>query len=238
MHEDTPGDRLPAPRQHLVSLLETDFTQPDAREIAQPSNDNALTSLITRVQPVEEIDARLSSEENVQLGHSVEELLAPAPVTTSFKAYVANEVRQAHAWKSKVGGAVSPGKLGILSGEGIFDPKQAGDIEAQMLRGYAFDIVHRYTVAPTAADEADLPPLLLKPGMRPSDFTEAVDRFYEWIADYRQMYGNDPFEGLEQEAYLDAVPQAEMMPEGELGSTGWNHIAERLKQLRDKSEKQ
>jgi hypothetical protein len=198
------------PRQQLVSLLQTDYTPQDRAASPPADSDNAFHSFLARARPVEDIDARFASEESIQLGQTVETLLEPAPVTTSFKGFIAQAVRKAHAWRAKVDNAVSPDRLGLLSGQGIFDPVQAREIEVQTLRGRMFDLLHRYTIAPDTDIEAEtgVPKLLLRPGVRPNDYAEGVARLDEWTADYQRTYGEDPFDGLEPDAYQDAAPKA------------------------------
>lgn len=225
------------PKQELIALLQMDFTSPNTEAWAQKAvaEDDALAGLLANVRSVEGIDARLSSEENAELGQAVERLVEPAPVTNSFKGFIVNEVKQAHAWESQVRDAVAPDRLGLLSGNGIFDPAQVKDIETQALRGYVFDIIHTRTVATDTVDDDNLPELLLKPGIRPSDYVEEVNRLFQWIIDYRQTYDDGLFETLEIDAFLDGarkvrtVSQEEMMADPTLRG-----ILEILRQLHDK----
>jgi hypothetical protein len=211
------------PRQRLLGLLQAAFTTPEqqALEAEAESGGNALAGLLAHARSTEDIDARYASAENVELGQAVERLVGPAPVTDSFKGFIAHKVREAHAWQTKVDDVVAPDRLGLRQGEGIFDPVQAKDIEGQTLRGYLFDLLHRYTRRPTDEDTNDqgmlllppgkeiddLPPLWLKPGVRPRDLIAAGDTLVTWADDYEQTYGEDPGDGLDPEAYLDAVPK-------------------------------
>lgn len=114
----------------------------------------------------------------------------------------------------------------------MFDPAQAKDIEAQALRGYAFDIMHRYTAPVAVEGEGQgVPPRLFLTGIvRPSDYIKLVDALDEWADDYERTYREDPFEGLEGEAFLSAGRQI-MVPKGP--STA--QLVEQLRQLRDES---
>jgi hypothetical protein len=134
-------------------------------------------------------------------------LLAPAPTSDAFKQYVANEVRLAYAWESKVPDAVAPDRLGIASGDGVFDPSQAESLEAQALRGHALDVVLTYTVG-TRGDEPDELELALKPGKRSSDFAAAADRLDAWSVDYQLTYGHDALVPIEPEALFAATQPA------------------------------
>ena len=223
-----------------MTLLQADFRPPDQEALIQEARDedNALKGFLVRVRGVEGIDARRSSEENIELGQAVERLLEPAPVTASFKGFIAHEVQEARAWQSKVSDAVSPSRLGLLSGNGIFDPALAQGLEGQALRGYAFDIVRRYTIAPADVVASDLPPLLLMPGARPSDYVAAVKRLGDWTVDYQCTYDKSPFEGIEPDAYRDAAQQAHVISGEEAESGRWTALVERLDQLRDQSERE
>lgn len=201
MHEQQRhGD---TPREQLIALLQWNFTQPAS---GSEHGGSALTDFLRDARSVEDIDVRFASAGNLELGEAVERLLAPAPVTRSFKRFIASEVRRAHAWQSTVDDVVAPDRLGLLSGEGIFDPAHSKDLEAQALRGRAFDIMHRYTTAFTVEgeDETIPPQLFLTGSVRPSDYTQAVDVLDEWGGEYRQTYDEDPFEGLPGEVFLDA----------------------------------
>lgn len=228
------------PKQELIALLQMDFTSPDTEAWAQKAvdEDDALAGLLANARSIETIEARLTSSENAKLGQAVERLVEPALITDSFKDFIVNEVKQAHAWESKVSDAVAPDRLGLLSGDGIFDFRQATDIESRALRGYIFDIIHTRTIATDTVGEDNLPHLLLKPGVRPSDYVDEVNRLFQWIADYRQTYDDDLFEALEIEAFLDGarkvrtVSQEEMMTDPALRG-----ILEMLKQIHD-TEKQ
>lgn len=233
MSEHSAGEPVPAPQRKLVSFLDSDFTP---EHPPPPDDDNALTGLLRRSRSVEEIDAHLKSPSNLELGQTLAGLLAPAKVSESFKAFIVNEVRQAHAWRAKVSDAVSPDRLGLVRGSGIFDTAQAQGIEAQALRGFAFDLLHRYTVAPEG-DTAGLPPLLLRPGVRPSDFDDATDRLQGWSEDYSATYGDDAFEGLEADAYMQAAPKAEVTSEGQAESMGLNEVILALGRLRNERER-
>jgi hypothetical protein len=226
------------PKQELIVLLQMDFTSPSTEAWAQKAvaEDDALAGLLANVRSIEAIDARLSSEENAELGRAVDRLVEPAPVTNSFKGFIVNEVRQAHAWESKASDAVAPDRLGLLSGDGIFDPAQAQDIEAHALRGYAFDIVRTYTVAPDKIGEDNLPHLLLRPSVRPSDYAESLGRLQEWGADYKSTYGEDALASIDPRAFIDTAGLVRVMTEEEAEEGGWNDLFERLQELRDEGE--
>lgn len=236
-HEHDQGDD---PRRRLISLLQVDFTtsEQQALEAEAAAEESALKSLLADVQSIEDIDMRYASAENIELGQAVERLVEPAPITDSFKGFIAHKVREAHAWQTKVDDVVGPDRLGLLSGEGIFDPERAQDVEAQTLRGYAFDIVHRYTVAPTG-DTDDLPALLLKPGVRPRDYAAATDTLVIWADDYEQTYDEDPGAGIDPGAYLDAAPQAPVRSQEEAENDPMTKgLIELLRQLHDERTKE
>jgi hypothetical protein len=214
------GDR----QQRLIGLLRADFTSPESERLAREAQQkrDPLAGLLSHARGVEDIDERLASDENVELGERVMALLAPAAVTESFKGFIAGQVRRAHAWQDRVDSVVAPDRLGLTSGDGIFDPLRAKEIEGQTIRGRAFDILHRYTYAARPESAADLPPLVLQPSTRPRDYVEAVDEFTAWGADYKETYDEDAFEGVEGETLLAAVPFA-----------SFDRIIERLEDLRD-----
>jgi hypothetical protein len=206
MHEVTYGDDRQ--REKLISLLQADFISPEKQAVAERAavGGSALGSLLANACVSEDIDARLASDENTEIGQAVERFLEPAPVTRSFKEFIAGEVRRAHAWETKVDEIVSPGRLGLINGDGIFDPAKAKDLEAQALRGRMFDVMHRYTNALTieGEDETVPPHLFLTGAGRPSDYKAAVDVLDEWGHDYQNSYDEDPFEGLDHKAFMDA----------------------------------
>ena len=211
--------------QELVSLLRSDFTPPAEPE---PSSDSALAGLLANVVSTDEIDERFAAPENVAIGERVAELVREAAVTNSFKSFIANEVRQAQAWRRPVDPALSPSALGLDRGGGIFDPVQAETIEGRVLRGFLFDLIHRHTLALETETETDSPPLLLRPDIRPSDFDRAVEHLLSWQQDYTTTYRSDPFAGQSREDYEAAAQKVIVPPDPDLEA--W---VERLKHLRD-----
>lgn len=214
-------------------MLRADFTPPSEKP-SQEIEDNAFASLLAHhvLQPVERIDAKYVSAENVELGQAIERLVEPAPVTASFKGFIADEVRRAHAWGGKVDEVVSPERLGLQSGEGIFDAAQAQDIEVRTLRAYSFRIIDQFIAATIEGeDETASPQLFLLGSTRPSDYRTAVDALDEWIADYKRTYDDDPFDGLDREVTLSAIGQI-VVPEG----SGTAELIKRLRQIRGESE--
>ena len=163
----------------------------------------------------------------MELGQAVERLVEPAPVTESFKGFIAGEVRRAHAWQDDLDPVVAPDRLGLSSGEGIFDPARAKDLEAQALRGRMFDVMYHYTTAFTieGEDQTVPPQLFLTGSVRPRDYTDAVDVLDEWSRDYRETYDEDPLEGLDGEPFLDAGGRV-AVPKG-------SGMAEYIKRLRE-----
>lgn len=228
MHEQ-PSDESLAPKQQLIALLQTDFT-PEGEPEAAPDPDDALASLLSHVISTEDIDARLLSDESVQLGQTARELLAAAPVTEAFKGYITDEIRQAHAWQSRVPDAVAPDRLGLVSSEGIFDPAQAERLEGAAVRGYLFDLISEYTAALTA-DGQTPEQLVLRPGVRPRDYTDAVDRLDSWLAEYQAQYGKHALEGVDADAFIEASPKVD---DDLASSAGFTQLVEGLAKLRDK----
>jgi hypothetical protein len=179
----------------------------------------------------------MASSENAELGLSLADLLAPAPVTESFKAFVISEVRRAHAWQAKVREAVSPDRLGLSGGAGIFDEEQAQHIEGQALRGFAFDLIREYTYTVVPERDTERPPMLfLRPTVRPSDYVEALDKLGSWTSDFHDTYDQDAFEGLDAGAYADAIPKVELEFEDELAKATWAQFLEGMHRLRDEHE--
>lgn len=222
------------PRQQLAALLTLDFTPTEREAVIERAEQegDALGSLLAAAVSVEEIDARLASDENVALGEQVAELVAPAPITESFKGFIAGEVRRAHAWRTRVGEAVAPDRLGLVTG-GIFDPERARDVEGQAIRGHVFDLLRRYTSV-TSSDEASEPDALVpRTGKRPQDFAEAIDHLHAWEADYEETYGENPFEGVDAEAYLAALPRIKKVRPEDEAESGFRRIAQKLHELRD-----
>lgn len=198
-HEPQPAE-AEGPRQQLIALLQSDFT-PD--EQPAPAPGNALGDLIAHAYSTEDLDARMVSEESMALGEMIKLLLEPAPTTESFKNCVAYEVRRAYAHQDKVSEVVAPERLGLLSGEGIFDPAQAKDLEAQTLVEYSFDFVKRYMIV--AGPPRYPEPTIMQGPARPHEYREAVDYFVDWLEDYRQTYVEDPLAGTDYNAYIAAA---------------------------------
>jgi hypothetical protein len=98
--------------------------------------------------------------------------------------------------------------------------------------------MNRYTITPVGEEAAGLPPLLLRPTVRPSDYVAAVKRLGDWTVDYQHTYDKSPFEGIEPDAYRDAAQQAHVISGEEAESGRWTALVERLDQLRDQSERE
>jgi hypothetical protein len=204
--------------EQLKTLLVSDFMPPDteARIKEADESGSVLGAFLAAARTVEDIDAQMAAPENHALGETVERLLEPAPVTGSFKRFIAGRVRRAQAWETVVDEVVAPDRLGLTSGAGIFDPSRAKNIELQTLRGWTFDIIHENTF--TVVDEdcepvTDLPPVSLRSTVWPKDYVESVTELFAWTEDYVRTYGEDPYEGLDDGAYLDAVPKAVLRSE-------------------------
>jgi hypothetical protein len=213
-----PHGEADRPGQQLSALLTADFTSPEQRASQERATESgsALSKFLAHTRTTDVIKARLESPENAELGKVVERLLASAATTGSFKTYVVDEVRRAHAWETTVTDAIAPDRLGLMTGEGIFDPIQAPSIEAQAIRGYLFDVVREHVIVPDGTDETNnpLPPIL----PRPKQYAEEMARVVEWRDDYTSTFGEDPFEfaGEELTPFLDAAPRAEIVPPLEL----------------------
>lgn len=226
MHESTPSDATP--KQQLVELLTLDFTPVEdiaAAKNAQEEGD-ALGSLLASTRTTEDIDARMASEENILLGERVAELAAPAPITEAFKGFIVSEVRRAHAWQDGVDDAIAPDRLGLTSGDGIFDPARAEELEGQAVRRRLTDIVRNYTFR--VASGADVPLLALRPDRRPRDYVAAVSQLSTWEADYEETYSEHPFEGIERDALFAALP-------GEV-ERSFGQMLQDLQELREREE--
>lgn len=201
-------------REVLIGHLQADFTPTAELEAAVDPEASALSQFlaVTRVRDVrEDIEGRLASAENQQLGSEVLDLLQAAPITESFKDFIAGAVRTAHAQQSRVGAEVAPEALGLSGeGRGIYDPGEAQEIEARSLRAYLHDIFYHYfiklpeEVAPKWTEEIYV-------GLNPVGRI-ALAAFEVWRTDYRDTHGKDPLEGLDEEAFLLAVPRPEMLP--------------------------
>ena len=87
--------------------------------------------------------------------------------------------------------------------------------------------MHRYTTAfSIEGEDKTVPPQLILTGsVRLNDYTDAVDVLDEWSRDYRETYDEDPLEGLEGEAFLDAGGRV-AIPKG-------SGMAEYIKRLRE-----
>jgi hypothetical protein len=223
MHEQAnDGEQV---HQELVAVLRSDFTPENFPTLPSGS---ALKHVLARAVSTDELAERFASPANLALGARTAELVADTVVTDAFKAFIVNEVRQAHAWERPVDEAVSPSALGLTDGEGIFDRGPAQAIEARTLRGALFDLVHRHTLALKTQDETGEPVLVVKPTIAPRDYVDALDRLLEWRIDYAKSYGEDPFAGQTRADYTAAAPTVDVPPDADLEA--W---VDRLKQLRD-----
>ncbi len=236
MHErDTPSN----PREQIITLLESDFTTPERRALAQRGEEegNALSSFLAGAVSIEDIEARFASEECAQLATSTAQALERAAITNSFKGIIVGYIMKAYAFESRVDEIVSPYRLGFLgdkglNGEGIYDPDQAKAIEGQALRGFLLDITNKQVLVPENEDEEGSKPII----RNRLAYAQAIDAFDAWSLDYMTTYGEDAFTGVEPNAHLEAAQRVHIMSQEESEESGWADIIERLKQLRRRDE--
>jgi hypothetical protein len=227
MHERTPSEATP--KQQLIELLTSDFTPAESVALTKEAQEegDALGSLLATSRSTEEIDARMASEENILLGERVAELVAPASITEAFKGFIVSEVRRAHAWQDGVDDAIAPDRLGLTSGDGIFDPKRAEELEGQAVRRRLTDIVRNYTFRFASGTDV---PLALRPDRRPQDYVAVVSQLSAWEADYEETYSEHPFEDIEADALLAALP-------GDV-ERSFGQMLQDLRELREREEEQ
>ena len=227
MHEQNEGI-TPNPRELLIALLESDYTTEERRAYAQRGKEGSvLADFLSRVVSIEDINARLMSEECLQLGNSVAQTLESAAITSSFKSIIVSYAIRAYTHQSKVNELVSPHRLGFLgdeglNGEGIYDPAQAKAIESRALRGFLQGITDTHVLMP---DNDSPRPYIFDP----KGYAQAMDAFDAWSLDYSSTYGEDAFTGVESNAHLSMV---HVMSKEEADESGWADILDRLRQLR------
>jgi len=240
MHERYSGTG-PTPREQLIGLLSSDFTTPERKALAQRGAEegNALSGFLSRVVSTEDIEARLASEECTRLAAWTAQTLETAAITDSFKNLIIGYLIKAYAFESEINELVSPYRLGFLgeeglSGEGIYDPGQAKDIEGRALRGFLHDITTNQLLVPEIKDETeeDPEPIILNPAA----YAQAMDAFDAWTLDYMTTYGEDAFAGIEPGAHLEAAQRVHIISQEEAEESGWADIIERLRQLRAQDE--
>jgi hypothetical protein len=179
MYEVDPGyDR----RHRLIDILGADFTSDQSRSYAAEADQtgSALAGLLSVAREAEDVGASFASPENRRLGEEVLQLIGPAPITRSFASYIADEVRAAHAWQRRVSEDVSPTRLGLEQGEGIFETRTAKKIEAEALQRFFSEMM--------AAR-----PRALMLGDRRGPAQDAA-RFGAWNSDYFHLYGEHAVE--------------------------------------------
>jgi len=229
-HEQDASDQ-PRPKQELISLLSKDFTPPERQAALDDSN--ALSRFLAIARVKEDIEERTASDECAQLAASAAQALETAPITDSFKGIITGHLVRAYAWESAVDDSVSSDRLGLLSGDGIFDAAEAKIIEAQALRGFLFDIVNNQVLLPD--DEGELEeagPIIPNPAL----YVQLMEAFDSWALDYLTAYSEDAFAGIEPEAYLDAAKRVRIIPREESEEIGWAEMIERLRELKQKQE--
>lgn len=212
MDEREPGtkDR----KQRLLELLTADFESPERKQAVGEAT-RPLARLLAHARDAEEVDRRYGSADSQAIGHEVDALVGPARVSKSFKMFITDSVRRAHAFETTVDRAVAPDRLGLQSGDGIFDPDQAQQIEAHVLRGAVADAMRRFYIIPETETGEELEPLMVG---RPKDFRDWVFTLGVWEDDYRNRYGGDePFAGMEAAAFWAAARRAVVASPVEFG---------------------
>lgn len=223
MHEQRPQATR---RQDLIGVLRTDWTTPERRELLvqeerEPSN--ALAGLLAHSVVVEEVDARASSDENSQLGNIMARLLDPAPITESFKRAIAAEVQLAHALQEPVSEAVSPERLGLTDGEGIFDPEHAKMIEADYLRGVIHALIQPLVLVPVDESGREGQPFLRR--IAPHEL-ETLSEAGAWHEEYNLIHGYLDVQ-LDPDELLSTAQRVHRQAEPNEQAIEWNQLLQR-----------
>jgi hypothetical protein len=165
------SNRAGGARRELIDLLTSDFTSPEQAEYEREGREtgNALTSFLSHAIAMDEVDERLKSEENQDLGCRVVQALAGAPITSSFKLHIAQELQAAHAYRGTVDPVVSTAALGLDDGPGIYSTEHAQAIEARALQHFLG------VVASTPPEQA-------------GQLTN-IALLGAWVAEFSQLYG-------------------------------------------------
>jgi hypothetical protein len=208
MYEHPPSDEE-LRRQGLIDLLRSDFTRdeidPKDREsrgssgtvgegLREPHSAVEVQIRLTQNQVDQNEQARLASEENIELGRIAAALLEPAPVTHSFKSYIASEVRLAHARRTSISASVSPERLGLVAGAELFDPAQASKIERKALRYYVFATIRQHVLIPVDDAGHEHSPVVPDP----QGYGEARAACERWMDEYAERFGEAAFHEAEQ----------------------------------------
>jgi hypothetical protein len=209
-------------KQVLVAILESDSSP----QVGASTN-SVLGRFVATTRPAEDVAERLASDENVELGLRVERTLGATAITASFKSYIINEVRQAHGWRNPVSETVSPDRLGLRSGDGIYDPEQSQDIESHAIRGFLHDTMKAQIVIPEDAEGEELGPAIRNPRV----WAETVQWLAFWEDDYKATYGEDAFAfaGEGKSIFFEAAQRVDVDSRGE-----WSELAKRAEADRRK----
>lgn len=223
-----------SPKEALVALLSSDFTPSETQDVMDDPGAGVLARFVAASRAKKAVSQRFGSEECAALGNQTARILESSPITPSFKSFIISYVLRAYAFESSVAEVASPSRLGLLSGEGIFDAEKAKDIEAQTLRGFLFDIVNTQIFIAESEPALETTPLI----PNPVAYKALMDNFDAWALDYLTAYGEDAFAGVDPEIHMAAATRVRVVSAEEIKEKGWNNVIERLRRLRGGEEKQ
>jgi hypothetical protein len=222
-----------APPEQLRALLELDFSPPSLPDPPPGQKHSALTVFLHHTRVAEDVEQRFISIENQELGQQAGQVLEAAPVTDSFKGFIVKAVREAHAWRRRVDDVVAPERLGLTRGDGIFDPEQAPELEAQAIRDYLVTVVARNVDlvqdrSQEGTRQGELRSLTLE---RYAQEIAFVDEWSEAVAD---THGIDVFEGVDDDAFMDAARVVRLLDPDDPNDASWIALGERLREERNR----
>ncbi|MEO8104898.1 MAG: hypothetical protein ABI602_01000 [Candidatus Saccharibacteria bacterium] len=194
------------PKAALIAHLTADFGPRQDKAAPVHLAARYFSKFVSEVPGEEEVTARLASDDSHQLGSEVAALLEAAPITASFKDFIVNAVRQAHASEGPVSDEVAPAELGLSGdGEGIYSSAQASDIEARFLRVTLHDIIKRNVVTVHAKDQQPTYVIRYR-----SQYAVERSALNHWLMDYVTTYSQNPFAPTDMAAYLMAAKPGEV----------------------------
>lgn len=219
------------PKEQLIALLSVDYRT--AEEQSLELTDTGFTSLkafIAKARDPERIIERFESNECEQLAENAAQALDSAAITDAFKDTILGHIIKAYTWEQRVAETFSARELGLLDGNGIFDPKLAQELEARALRGFLYDTVNKCVLVPD--NREDRQPIIRNPG----EYAQLMDVFDAWTLDYVSAYGEDAFAGIDPGMYLDIAQPVQSFSKEETQKSGWGKIFDQLRKLREEDE--
>lgn len=216
----------------LRQLLAADFRPEETQQAQLSATSGSLAWLLAHTVDAEDVEARLMSEENRLLGEEVMHNLVGAVITVSFKSFIVNTMRQAHASEARVSKEVAAVNLGLNDENGgIFNAVQAPIIEAGFLRVRLYNIINQYVI--TGVAENDQPTRVV---LHAQNYIDEMMVLEQWIAEYVEVHGKNPFEDVDMDAYMLATQEVQVIPPKSEEGQRLGELLQRLEELRQQKD--